>query len=582
MAGILWSHPPSRRRRGGGPRRVLGVSLALSLVSGGLLQAAPSEPSWTRNGSKTAASMGLALASGDVNGDGYDDLVVALPFWTESTPSSPNLGRIHVYHGGPAGLGPVPDWWYEGTRPGESLGYSVASGDVNGDGYDDLILGNINDAWSAPVFIHHGSVDGLSSTPDRTISSSDDSEYFGHSVATGDVNGDGYDDLLVGAPRFSGGEIEEGRVYLFLGSAEGLSGISVWSFESDSAGAELGTGLAAAGDVNDDGYDDVLVGAPDLDVDGTLLGGVFLFYGSSEGPAAAPDWRVTGEQEGEGLGRSVAFTGDTDGDGFPEIAVGAPDFDSPERWAGRVLVYRGSATGPSEEADWSAVGAFEGATSGFSVAGAGDVDGDGFDELVVGAPAYGAVPPATGSAAVYAGGPGGLSSEPYWTMDSALGDSSFGRALTSAGDVDGDGRAELAVGAPDWTEVYVSQGAAFLYDLSAWPAGMHLRGDKGSALWIRKDAGDDLQLSWSGSCLGTDDDFAVYEGDIGGFLGHEPVLCSTGHETSVVITPRGGSTYYLVVPRNYQREGSYGLDGDGAERLPAFEPCAAQLVGACD
>jgi hypothetical protein len=90
-----------------------------------------------------------------------------------------------------------------------------------------------------------------------------------------------------------------------------------------------------------------------------------------------------------------------------------------------------------------------------------------------------------------------------------------------------------------------------------------------------------LQLSWGASCVPTDVDYEVYEGAIGSYYSHAPVLCSTSGATSTTIVPAGYSTYYLVVPRSAQREGSFGLDGAGAERPAGGATCLPQAIGGC-
>ncbi len=94
-------------------------------------------------------------------------------------------------------------------------------------------------------------------------------------------------------------------------------------------------------------------------------------------------------------------------------------------------------------------------------------------------------------------------------------------------------------------------------------------------------AGDDVMLSWGRSCQLSDNDYEVYEGIVGDFASHMPVICSTDGDTTTTITPANGSTYYLVVPRGLTSEGSYGTDSDGNERPQAIGPCSVQVIGAC-
>src|SRR5262249_31525458 len=140
-------------------------------------------------------------------------------------------------------------------------------------------------------------VDPLTTSAVWTAESDQDHANFGFSVATaGDVNGDGYSDVIVSAPYFSNGETDEGRVYLYLGSASGLSTTPAWTAESNQAGAVFGLSVASAGDVNGDGYSDVIVGAPNYTNGQNGEGRAFVFLGSASGLAASPAWTAEGDQ----------------------------------------------------------------------------------------------------------------------------------------------------------------------------------------------------------------------------------------------------------------------------------------------
>ncbi len=144
---------------------------------------------------------------------------------------------------------------------------------------------------------------------------------FGTSVASaGDVNGDGYDDVVVGAPLYGPGD--PGAAFLFLGSATGPSTAPDWAVWPHQAYASFGTSVASAGDVNGDGYDDVVIGAPFYGPDDG--GAAFLFLGSATGLSATPDWTTFGHQTNGELGTSVASAGDVNGDGYDDVVVGAP------------------------------------------------------------------------------------------------------------------------------------------------------------------------------------------------------------------------------------------------------------------
>jgi hypothetical protein len=165
---------------------------------------------------------------------------------------------------------------------------------------------------------------------------------FGASVGTaGDVNGDGYDDVIAGG-SYSGG-ITGGEALLYLGSAVSLSTIAIWKAAVKSGVSSLGHSVATAGDVDGDGYSDVVIGAYGAEHGETAEGRAYFFRGGSVGGVSStPDWRTEGDQEYAYLGYSVAAAGDVNGDGYTEFIIGAYLYDHPLTNEGAVFVYPGS------------------------------------------------------------------------------------------------------------------------------------------------------------------------------------------------------------------------------------------------
>ncbi len=208
--------------------------------------------------------------------------------------------------------------------------------------------------------------------------------FFGVSVSkAGDVNGDGYGDVIVGAPYYDNGEIDEGRVFVYYGSSAGLSGIPDWSAESNQARAAFGIPVAVAGDVNGDGFSDVLVGASFFDNGEINEGRVFVFHGGPAGLTQDPAWVAEGDAEFSYFGWAATTAGDVNGDGFSDVIVGAYGDNS---FTGKAFVYHGTQTGLNSEPNWTFVGTDPNDHFGRMVNTAGDVNGDGYSDVVISSP----------------------------------------------------------------------------------------------------------------------------------------------------------------------------------------------------
>jgi hypothetical protein len=249
-----------------------------------------------------------------VNGDGFADLAIG----------SDGAGQAYLYLGGPAGLASSPDVTLTGPDgPSSAFGAVSSADDVNGDGYADVVVGanaagvNATDDFAGKAYVYLGSAAGLATSPAVTLLGSEVRGAFGRWVSNaGDVNGDGYADVVIGADGENGADRagSPGRAYLYLGSAAGLAASPVVTLIGpDGPGSWFGRCVAAAGDVNGDGYADIVVGA---DAGGRLPGGAglagstagwaYVYLGNATGVAATPAVTWSGPSEGSVFGRTVA------------------------------------------------------------------------------------------------------------------------------------------------------------------------------------------------------------------------------------------------------------------------------------
>ncbi len=612
---------------------------------------------WSATGGVDDALFGFAVSgAGDFDGDGFDGVLVGAPGYTDAFTSE---GRAVAYDGSLFGLLGAAVWSVEGGQASAALGHSVDwAGDVNGDGFSDVIIGapqsSNGEASEGRAFVHHGSPSGLTAGAQWTGEGNQVSANYGVSVAgAGDVNGDGFSDVIVGADLYDsvpGLTADNGRANVYLGSPTGLPAAGVNWWWAGGPDEQAASSVATAGDVNGDGYADVIVGSQRY-TNGTFHneeGRSLVFHGSSVGVSSPASWEIESNQGNANYGASVGTAGDVNGDGYADAIVGAPGYSG----EGRAFVYHGSGAGLSTTEAWFANINAINATLGVAVASAGDVNADGYADVVVGIPFLGGDTDQQGSIGLALGNDtGGLSlvprqrraddsapiaqlgagDDPSGFRLAAIGRTPFGRgrvklesevkvlgtafdligiqSATSWSDSGLPGTAlnEPATGAADtvhhWrvraafdpvTTPLATAGRWLTVPRNGWqeadlrlpaaPAGRVPDGQAvaGAPLLLDRAGGGQLQLSWDDSCRTSDTDFAIYEGPIGTFTDHERVVCSTGGATTLPINPSSGDRYYLVVPTNSSREGSYGTDSAGTPRSPStINPCLAQLVAAC-
>jgi hypothetical protein len=320
---------------------------------------------------------------------------------------------------------------FDGELSGDYHAVVLGGHDLDGDGTPDLVVGSpLYDGSSTDrgrVVVYSGAT----MSPIRFLSLNQSNAWFGASLAwTDDYDSDGVPEIVVGAPYATSSGNQVGSVFVFSGGGVG----TIHTVHGTQAFGGFGSAVAGGFDLSGDGVGDFAVGAPFRDAAGTDSGTLFAYDGVTAGLFIVRSG-ITGDLHGW----SMANAGDVTGDGFSDLAVGSPGVDlGLNTDVGRVRVYRlfGSTA-------WNRFGAGSGDNLGYSVASAGDVDGDSRADVLAGAPNWDGANPNAGQVMLYLSGGGGPFS---WTGSGT--DDWFGYSVASIGDVDGDGIPEFAAGAP--------------------------------------------------------------------------------------------------------------------------------------
>ncbi|PUE10577.1 putative Ig domain-containing protein [Limnohabitans sp. T6-20] len=471
-----------------------GSGINLSTISAGV-------GGFVIDGGCHSAYSGFAISgAGDVNGDGLDDMIVS------AYGSSGMANPVTYVVFGKSNLSPVKlsalgtqGFEIRQEQASDKLGQSVsAAGDVNGDGLADLLVSanefdpasSRYDAGRSYVVFGKASTTAVqlanvsAGIGGYAINGHTSLDFSGRWLSSaGDVNGDGLADFIVGAYKADAGSVlDVGRSYVVYGktasntaielSALGTGGLVI---NGTVASDYSGWSVSAAGDVNGDGYADVIVGAYQADPNGNTSGGSYVVFGKPGGDSidlanvnnGVGGFAIQGERTGDLSGYSVSSAGDVNGDGLADVIVGAPEGDSSGLFGdGRSFVVFGKTSGTAVQltnisngvGGFAIGGIFSNTDIGYSVSSAGDINGDGLADLLVGAPemtlstsegyrtgqTYVVYGKADGSAVTVSTGMASslgfaISGEGYQDLT--------GRIVSAAGDVNGDGLADLMISA---------------------------------------------------------------------------------------------------------------------------------------
>jgi len=404
--------------------------------------------------------MGFAVSTaGHASGDIYDDVILAAPAYQHANGLQ---GALFVYYGSNRGINPTRNTMLVvNIFSGQNIIAIAGGGDVNGDGFDDVITTTPFDSTMGVngIAVFYGSPAGVINVPEIIYGLPNRGWFANALTISKDLDGDFIDDIVVGSAYASEGQNNEGIVTIIPGGFWGPA-YTVWT---DIEGAQVGRGLgrhvAAAGDINGDSYNDIIV------ADNTR---VLAYFGGPGGISTTPGSSIVTNS------MSLAAGGDINGDGHTDIIVGRDSDPAAGYYEGVVAVYYGSTTGIDSIPVQILTQLIDSSSFGQSVAFAGDINNDGHADIIVGAPSASNDPSQEdeGMAYVYYGRSSGINPVPASTIQSNQNTGILGYSVAGAGDVNGDGYSDVLIGAFAFTNPQPLEGAGFVYHGDPGSAGL--------------------------------------------------------------------------------------------------------------
>jgi hypothetical protein len=426
-------------------------------------------------GEYAGAGLGGQVAfAGDVNGDGYDDILMSSPGFHTAPSGGTSVGKVYLVFGNASSNIKDMDvsnanasfigegqWNYAGTA-------LDGAGDVNGDGFDDIIISAARGAGK--TYVIFGRRSGWTMNQNLVYSNASflgegtsDQSYRGLS-GVGDVNNDGYDDFAIGATWNSEGGNTAGQAYLILGRASGWSNnVSLANVNASFIGEEpsdnAGSSISGAGDVNNDGYDDIIIGAPGFDrTTSGENGKAYVIFGRSSGWSMDVDLSQANASfigdQWNNQGKVVSDAGDVNGDGYDDFMIASNSDNGGGNQNGRVYVVFGGANLGTNvslyNVNASLNGGYWGNHFGTAISEAGDLNNDGYDDIMITAPDSHGGASYRGTVYIYYGRSSG------WSMNMSVSTSdvifvgevnydNLGAYIAGGGDVNNDGRLDVLI-----------------------------------------------------------------------------------------------------------------------------------------